>query len=166
MKKILTAIIISAIVFVSSCGGVSAKALLEYGRGSFTATLSTSIDGIDVPVSVIKDGGTLSFIVDEKYTFVYNDGNWSVSYSGLTVPISADSIKRSLPQKLCTALTLTHDAGWKASYETVNEISRIKCECAQADVALYFDADSRLPIKISSGGVEFDVLKFDPAETE
>ena len=163
MKKIFTVIIISAVIFVSACGGVSMKELLTVEEGSYTAELSTTLDDETLMISVIKDGGTLSFVVDEKYTFVYNGGNWSVSYSGLTVPISADSIKRSVPQKLCTALTATPDAGWKISEEVLDGVYYHKCECQTLGVTLFIDAKTNLPLKIISGGMEFSVLKFEPA---
>ncbi len=166
MKKFLAAITLLALLFIPSCAKVSMKDLLQFQNCDYTAKLTTSDENEQIDVDITKDGNTYTFTVDGKYTFVYNGEKWSISYNGLTLPLSGEALKKSLPQKLLDALTSSQSDGWSITKENAGGISLYVCECATRQVKLFIDADTSLPLKIICGGVEFDVVKFEISSSQ
>lgn len=160
MKKVLAIMLIFSSVFLFSCGIVSIKELLTFQSESYTAKLTVKNGEEDVPVTVVKDGETFTFVIDEKYTFVSNGDKWSVSYSGLSVPISKETAKRSIPQKLMTALTAKTDGKWKITEDDSADNHVIKCESTSQPVTFYFSAETKAPEKMVCDGIECSFEKF------
>lgn len=163
MRKISIVLLVFCILLLSSCGGASMSELLSYQNESFTADLTIKSGDMTMPVKMIKDGETYTFVLDERYTFVYGGEKWSVSYSGLSVPISKDAAKRSVPQKLLTAMT-QKTGGWKITEEADGDRSVFKCEQPDANLTLFIGADTNLPVKIICDGLECVVEKIEIAQ--
>ena len=164
MKKISAAIILFAVIMLSSCGGASMSELLSYQNESFTAEMTVKSGEMSMPVTVVKDGGTYTFVLDERYTFVYGGEKWSVSYSGLSVPISKDAAKRSVPQKLLDAMTQKAGGGWKITEQTEGDRTLLCCEQSDAGLTLFIDAETNLPTKIICDGLECVIDKIEIAK--
>ena len=164
MKKIIAAALFIFILLLASCSAVSMKDLVAPLGQSYTAVLEVKTEGEPTSLSVIKDGGTMTLVVDEKYTFVCSDGKWVVSYSGLTVPLSSDAAKRSVPHKVASALNIPEGAKGSIPPETIDGKTVYKCVDTQNDVTLFFDEQTKKPIKLISGNVEATVIKFEPAQ--
>ena len=157
MKKFLVLAFISALLFLSSCGGAHLTELLAFQGENYAAALTFSADSGTTSVAVLKDGGAYTFTVDEKYSFLYNGDERSVSYNGLSLPISSDTLKRSLPQKLFDALTSAPSDGW-----TIKDGGAVfVCECRERGVTLCIDKETHAPVKIICGDLVFDVTRFD-----
>jgi len=163
MKKIIAALIIISVMMLSGCSSVSMRELSAPLCESYSALLEVKTDGEPMAVSVIKDGGTMTLVVDEKYTFVCSDGKWVVSYSGLSVPLSSDAAKRSIPHKIVDALTVPDGAKWSITTTADGARALIKCENTQSGNAIYFDAETKLPARVTSAGLDATITKFDPA---
>ena len=164
MKKISAVIILFAVIMLTSCGGASMSELLSYQNESFSAEMTVTSGDMSMPVTVVKDGGTYTFVLDEKYTFVYGGEKWSVSYSGLSVPISKDAAKRSVPQKLLDAMTQKTGGSWKITEETDGDRTLIKCDLPDATLTLYIDGETKLPSKIICDGLECVIGKMEIAK--
>ena len=160
MKKFSAIIILFAVIALSSCGGASMSELLSYQNQSFTAEMTVSSGEMSVPVTVVKDGETYTFVLDERYTFVYGGEKWSVSYSGLSVPISKDAAKRSVPQKLLDAMTQKSGGGWKITNVDGGGRTLVRCDSPTETLTVFIDAETKLPAKILCDGLECDVTKF------
>ena len=164
MKKIIAAALFIFVLLLPSCSAVSMKDLGAPLGQSYTAVLEVKTEGEPTSLSVIKDGGTMTLVVDEKYTFVCSDGKWVVSYSGLTVPLSSDAAKRSVPHKVASALNIPNGSKWSVTTEIIDGKEVYRCEDSQNSVSLFFDEQTKLPIKLISGNVEATVIKFEPAQ--
>ena len=163
MKKISAILLVFCVFLLSSCGGASMSELLSYQNESYAASMSVKSGDMTMPVTVVKDGGTYTFVLDERYTFVYGGEKWSVSYSGLSVPISNEAAKRSVPQKLLTALT-AKTGGWMITEETDGTAAVYKCEQPDAELTIFFDANTNLPVKMICGELECVVEKIEIAK--
>ncbi|MBR6051692.1 MAG: hypothetical protein IKP68_10900 [Clostridia bacterium] len=161
MKKISAIIILFAVFALSSCGGASMSELLSYQDQSFTAEMTVSSGEMSMPVTVVKDGETYTFVLDERYTFVYGGEKWSVSYSGLSVPISKDAAKRSVPQKLLDAMTQKTGGGWKITNVEDGGRALVRCDSPTETLTIFIDAETKLPAKILCDGLECDISKIE-----
>lgn len=164
MKKISAILLVICVFLLSSCGGASMSELLSYQNESYAAKMTVKSGDMTLPVTIVKDGGTYTFVLDERYTFVYGGEKWSVSYSGLSVPISNDAAKRSVPQKLLTALTAKTGGGWKITEESDGDAALFKCERPDAELTIFFDANTNLPVKMICGELECVVEKIEIAK--
>lgn len=161
MKKLISVLLIALAIFIPSCKSASMQDILSYESKSYTAEFSVSSGDDTTLVSLIKDGETYTFVVDGKYTFLYSDDKWSISYDGLTVPLSGNAAKRSVPSKLMEALSQNAYNGWSISEESAGGTALYICECESTGVVLYIDAATRLPLKITWDDVECNVIRFE-----
>jgi|GEM_PF-1484164 len=161
MKKILAAIIIIAVLAVPSCANVSMKDILAFQNGDYAAKLIVADENDPTEIDVTKYGSAYTFTVDGKYTFVYNGEKWQLSYNGLTVPLSGDTLKRSLPKKLLDALSAPCDGSWSIIEESADGTQLYICDCTARNVKFYIDSGTLLPVKIICGDTGFDVVKFE-----
>lgn len=166
MKKILSAMIILTAIFLPSCKSTSMQDLLTYESKSYTAEFSVKYGDESIPVSLIKDGSAYTFVVDGKYTFLYSKEKWSISYDGLTVSLSSNAARRSVPSKLHAALSLDANDGWRINEDTAGGTPLYICECESKSVTLYIDATTSLPLKMIFGDIECDVVKFEISESK
>ncbi|MBO4354581.1 MAG: hypothetical protein J5860_06515 [Clostridia bacterium] len=157
MKKFLVPLLLFAVLLLSSCGGAQMSELLAFQGENYAATLTFSDGSVTTSVAVLKDGGAYTFTVDEKYSFLFDGEERSVSYNGLTVPISVDALKKSLPQKLFDALTSSPSDGW-----TIEDGGAVYiCECPTRALSLHIGKETHAPVKIICGDTVFDVVRFD-----
>lgn len=161
MKKFSAIIILFAVIALSSCGGASMSELLSYQNQSFTAEMTVKSGEMSLPVTVVKDGETYTFVLDERYTFIYSGEKWSVSYSGLSVPISKDAAKRSVPQKLLDAMTQKTGGGWKIANVDDDGRALVRCDSPTETLTVFIDAETNLPAEILCDGLECVIEKME-----
>lgn len=163
MKRIISILIcVLFALSLGSCGeSVNMAALTEYQRGNFSAELKISIQGREYRASLLKEGERLQLSVKEPaalspYVFLFENGCVFIVTDGTEIPFDSGG---DMPLTNVYGLFCVSVAGtWKIEKARPGGVSLYVCECD--GVRLYIDANSRLPLKIVSGGTEIDVLGF------
>ncbi len=163
MKRIIS-VLICALFALSLCAcseSVNMASLTEYQRGNFSAELKISARGREYRAALLKEGERFLLSVKEPaallpYGFVFENGRVFIVADGAEIPLDsgADMPLANVYGLFCVSVAGT----WKIERSRPGGVSLYVCKCG--GTTLYIDANSRLPLKIVSGGTEIDVLGF------
>lgn len=160
-KLILVWVFILTLVLVSCEKSPTMSELLIYQNEDFSMTLRVT-DGEVFDAILTHKENTLTLMLTGKdetegITFTEREGTSAVSFESTALALPDTALS-----KASTWLSLFHlsaDGLWKIRKDTLGGIEVFICTESDSGVALYLDAVTRMPLKITlEGGATVDVL--------
>lgn len=161
MKKYVIMLVAFLSIAFTSCAGYSADEILSFGSGDFEMSLCAEFDGQKYDVVMKKEGNRCDFLIDESYTFVYNNGSWLVKSGNCEFPVSNDAFCGSLPKKMIDVILANSLSAWKITLEERNEGRVFLCDCVSNNVLISVDAETKFPVEFLDDGFSAVVRSYE-----
>lgn len=159
MKKIGTGILVMLLGLICfSCGSMpDMEELLHYQQDG--AQFQVNITDEELRFSAVITLGETDILEltdseTEGIRFLFGEDEVRLEYDGTSIPIS--SPERLKAAKWISLFSLSPDMIWKIHRNTIGGIDVYVCVCD--NICLYIDAASHLPLKMTDGEVEIDIL--------
>ena len=152
MKKCVFMLICFLSLVFASCAGYSADEILSYRGGDFEMDLSVVFEGRKYDVVMKKEGKFYDFIVDSRYTFVYDGESWLIKSGNYEFPVSNEAFGKSLPKKMIDVIMSNSLSVWKITLVEENGDRTFICDSTSSDVLITVDAETKIPIEFSDDG--------------
>ncbi len=164
MKRIFSVLTIFCLLFSLSACEQSANmgTLLAYQSGDFRAEAEISLCGESYTAEIEKRGERITFRFKKPqglsaFGFVFTQAGASISADGMEIPLCEGEFFRF--SCLSSLFSVPAEGAWKIKRQSPGGVDVYLCK--NGDTALYIDANSLLPLKISAGGTVADILRFE-----
>lgn len=167
MKRIFS-ILFTCLLLLCLCScteSINMGVLTEYQKSDFRAELKLSAGGKEYRAEAEKRGERILLTVKEPeglggLTFILGEGTCAVKAGDAEIPLDAGGL---FPLSGVFALfSVPVEGTWKIERSRPGGVDVYVCE--NGSTVLYIDASSRLPLKITCGSTEADVLSFTAAD--
>ena len=152
MKKYVFILVCFLSFAFTSCSGYSADEILSFGNRDFEMSLYVEFDGRGYDVVMKKEGKRCDFLVNDSYTFVYDNESWRVISGKNEFIVSNDAFSKSLAKKMIDVVMANSLSAWKITLEERNGERFFLCDCVSSNVLISVDAETRFPVGFSDDG--------------
>ncbi len=163
MKRIFSVFIIFCVVLsLSSCAeSANMSELIAYQDGDFRAEASIFFCGESYTAEIAKRGERLTFRFKEPqklaaFTFIFTADGAGIAADGIEIPLQKSELWKIA--ELAGLFSVPAEGAWKIKRASPGGVDVYVCQ--NGDTALYIDANSYLPLKISVQGAVADILRF------
>ncbi len=170
MKRIFALILLLLILPLASCAKEkSMSELLSYQQHDFTAQITFSLGGKGFSADIEKRGEHLSltFTAPEElssFVLVRENGKDTLSVHGMSAALSSGERELFTAAAILPLFSVEEKGIWKITKENIAGIELYLCR--RDGMSIYIDKSSLLPIKITSGELSIDIIKFDIKNVE
>jgi hypothetical protein len=162
MKKIFSfLILLFLLAWLPSCGkSINMGMLTEYQNGDFCTELKIRSGSTQYRAELTKKGEKLFLHVKEQalegFTFVFSDEGNAIVLEETEIPLAEGELFRLA--EIHSLFNISVAGTWKIEKASPGGVHIYLCE--NESVTMYIDANSHLPLKITSDKMEIDVLSF------